>query len=87
MATDELNHNHPVALSCGICADSEINGGAEHLYEVVIEQETVAHYTPDGRSFENTDSPTDITDREPNETYSLNGDEDGGLTKGGEYER
>jgi len=71
MATDELDHNHPVALSYGICADNKIHGDTEHFYEVNIEQETVSHYTPDNWGFESADSPADVISREPDRMYRL----------------
>jgi hypothetical protein len=75
MKTGELAHNHPIALSYGICADNEIHGDVEHLYEVDIEEGTVAHHTPERRWFENVESPSDIVGQEPDETYSLTLDE------------
>ena len=72
MKTNELNTNHPVALSYGICADEEIHGDTEHFYQVDIEDERVTHYTPEGIWFEDVDSPAEIVGREPEATYSLN---------------
>jgi hypothetical protein len=71
MATDELNHNHPIALSYGICADGQVHGDTEHFYEVDIEGETIAHYTPESWGFEDVDTPAEIIGREPDETYRL----------------
>ena len=71
METDELDYNHPVALSYGICADDEVHGDIEHFYEVDIEEEVVAHYTPEGMWFGDLDSPADITSRDPDDTYRL----------------
>ena len=71
MKMNELNTNHPVALSYGICADEEIHGDIEHFYEVDIEAETVAHYTPESWGFEDVDTPAEIIGREPDETYRL----------------
>jgi hypothetical protein len=72
MKMNELNTNHPVALSYGICADEEIHGDIEHFYEVDIEAETVAHYTPESWGFEDVDTPAEIIGREPERTYPLN---------------
>jgi hypothetical protein len=71
MATDELNHNHPIALSYGICADGQVHSDTEHFYEVDIEAETVTHYTPESWGFEGVDTPAEIIGREPDETYRL----------------
>jgi len=69
--TDELTHNHPVALSYGICVDNEVHGDIEHFYEVNIEDRRVTHYTPEGIWFEDVESPAEIVSREPEETYRL----------------
>ena len=71
MKTNELNKNHPVALSYGICADEEIHEDTEHFYEVNIENEMVTHYTPEGVCFEDAESPAEIASREPDEIYTL----------------
>jgi hypothetical protein len=71
MATDELNHNHPVVLSYGVCADGQVHGDTEHFYEVDIENETVTHYTPESWGFLDADSPADIVSQEPKKTYQL----------------
>jgi hypothetical protein len=70
--TDELTHNHPVALSYGICVDNEVHGDIEHFYEVDIEDRRITHYTPEGIWFEDVESSAEIINREPERMYSLN---------------
>lgn len=77
MATSELAGNHPVSLSVGICAGGETHGDAEHLYEVNIEEETVAHYILDVGIFEEVKSPSNIVSQEPHEGYQLTTSKDG----------
>jgi hypothetical protein len=71
METAELDCNHPVALSFGICPDDPNYVDIEHFYEVDTSEATVAHYTPYELYFDTTDSPDDIISREPDETYTL----------------